>query len=139
MQLVWLLALTLTMNLHRVGTSRCDVRRRGGALPTCCMPVRRRTISCPPQARRRRMPEDQTSADGAARRPYQVQGFNARLFSGNSLPRGEGTICGRVWQATERWPRWYAINDSPFPPRLSARSPWRRGRGEGWCEADVRL
>jgi len=36
------------------------------------------------------MPEDQTSADGAARRPYQVQGFNARLFSGNSLPPGRG-------------------------------------------------
>jgi len=32
------------------------------------------------------MPEDQTSADGAARHPCQVQGFNARIFFGEFSP-----------------------------------------------------
>jgi len=61
------------MNLTLVGTSRCDVPARQAA----------GGIIAPLNAAR----------NGAARRPCQVQGFNARNFSGKSLPSyNEGSL-----------------------------------------------
>jgi len=62
----------LIMNPILVGTSRCDVQRRGAALPTCF----RHLLSCVASEK-----EDAVRSNipvGAARHPDQVQGFKSR-------------------------------------------------------------
>lgn len=86
-----------------VGTSRCDVpvaqRSAGATEPRAGARVLRRSLR----------PRLRSDADGAARRPYQVQGFKARILwriptpALSSSRRRRGRIVRRFLEKSRDW------------------------------------